>query len=482
MLKPFSRLATTAVAVASLFMSGCGKQAVGAGSQNLAGSGRAMAVGAKVPAGFLWGVSTAGYQWEGFDTTSQWSAWDNAGKTTERNVAAANGVNDYKTDTKLAQGLGCNAFRTSFEWSRIEPTQGVIDPAGVKFYHDLIANMKANGQTPVMTLHHFSHPQWFAAQGGWESAEAPALFAKYAAFVAKEFANEVEWYITFNEPNVYIAGGWIGAAMPPGKKNPFAAYKAINQMIKGHRAAYAAIHANDATSKVSFNWYTAEWALRGLMSAEGPQATEEEAKVSSETFMSDEMASGGDAANGNGGRTIDYVSFDYYCKLSLKQLANLPRQDKWEVYPQGMYNALKRYYARYKMPILIAENGMATWDGAPRADRWTRAAYTVAHVKEMQRAMAEGVPVLGYIQWSITDNYEWGSYSPRFGLYRVECRDKNFVRIPTDGVAAYRQVIAEGGVTQAAAAKYLIGTTGGVNLVVPGANGNTSNTGVSDKW
>ena len=107
--------------------------------------------------------------------------------------------------------------------------------------------------------------------------------------------------------------------------------------------------------------------------------------------------------------------------------------------------------AQQGYPILVAENGMATRDLAERADGWTREAYLTAHVEQLQRAVQDGVPVLGYIHWSITDNYEWGSYRPRFGLYSVECRTGDLRRVPTQAAETYRRVIAAGGVTPAIA-------------------------------
>ncbi len=471
-----TKMLTTATAAAAILLAGCGKMPTTAAGVRGLSAVQASALKGKVPAGFLWGVSTAGYQYEGYDNTSNWAKWDADGKTVERNSGAADGMNRYTQDIELAASLGTNAFRTSIEWARVEPREGVIDQKAVAYYHDLLKQLKGNGQTPIITLHHFATPQWFNDQGGWENGANAEKFGRWAAFVAKEFGNDIEYYITHNEPNVYVAGAFLAGAMPPGKKNPIAALKAVNTMVKGHRLAYHAIHQNDAQSKVSFNWYTAEWALRGLMGV-GDESEAEKAVKADEGGMMNSMASE------NGNRTIDYVSFDYYCKLSAKQLLNLPRQDRWEVYPVGMYNALKRFHKRYNLPILIAENGMATWDGQARADRWTRAAYLVAHVREMQRAMAEGVPVLGYVHWSITDNYEWGSFSPRFGLFRVECRDKNYTRIPTDGVKAFVDVIAAGGVNQQLAAKYLPGTIGGINLPVPNVGGGgSSHGGVSSNW
>ena len=433
-----------ALGVATTLLAACAKSApTPTAARNAAAT---LDAKAKLPAGFMWGVSTAGYQYEGQDTTSNWAKWDADGKTVERNPRGADGLNRYGEDIGRAKSLGTNAFRTSIEWARVEPREGVIDPQAVAYYHDLLKQLKSNGQTPIITLHHFATPQWFNDQGGWENGANAEKFARWAAFVAKEFGDDIEYYITHNEPNVLLAGAFLAGAMPPGKKNPVAALKAVNTMVQAHRLAYHAVHMNDAQAKVSFNWYTAEWALAGVM---GDESEAEKAVKGDRGGMLDAMAS-----DGRGGRTIDYVSFDYYCKLTVKQLAALPRPDRWEPYPVGMYNALKRFHKRYNLPILIAENGMATWDGQARADRWTRSAYLVAHVREMQRAMSEGVPVIGYVHWSITDNYEWGTFSPRFGLFAVDCRNGDFTRKPTDGAEAFRRVIAAGGATKDLVMRY----------------------------
>ena len=399
---------------------------------------------AAVPANFLWGVSTAGAQWEGGDTTSNWHAWWKAGKTEDPNPQGANGMKLYGQDAELARGLGANAFRTSFEWSRLEPAPGVIDPEAVAHYHRLLDKLAAEGLTPVITLHHFAHPQWVEAQGGWESPETPELFAKFAAFVAKEYGDKIELYLTFNEPNVFLLGGYVAKAFPPGKMNPVAGLRAMRHMVHGHMLAYDAIHANDPKAKVSFNMYTAEYAV-GL----GKQDDSFEAQATRRLGSDDAFFEELERQAGRTGRKLDFAALDYYCKFRVSVPFVFPRPDTWEVYPEGFYQAIKRYYEKYRLPVLIAENGMATLNGQPRADGWTRSRYLVAHIKQMQRAMAEGVPVMGYIHWSITDNWEWGSFSPTFGLYRVDCRNQNFKRVPTDGVETFRAITQAGGVTPA---------------------------------
>jgi beta-glucosidase len=406
----------------------------------------------KAPSGFLWGVSTAGYQWEGQDTTSQWAAFDAAGRTSERNPRGADGFVRYEEDFNLTRGLGCNAFRTSLEWARIEPREGVRDPEAIAHYHRMLKAMRARGLEPVVTLMHFAYPAWLDRYGGWESKEAVAAFKRHAAFVAREFGADVRWYMTFNEPNVFLIGGWLSPMMPPGKVAPLAGLRAMRRMIQAHGEAYDAVHAEDRDARVSFNMYTAEWAFGAPSAPLSVEDTRDPVKVAEHEICSDTAFA--DALMAEGSRKLDYAALDYYCKFRLYLPFVFPRADTWEVYPEGLYNALKRYHTRYKLPVLIAENGMATYDLAPRRDRWTRSAYTVAHLQQVQRAMADGVPVLGYIHWSITDNYEWGSFSPRFGLFTVDCRRGDFTRRRADGAEAFNEIIRAGGVTDALSARW----------------------------
>jgi beta-glucosidase len=407
------------------------------------------------PPGFLWGVSTAGYQWEGYDSDSQWAHWDRAERTKERNPRGADGLNRFEEDIALTASMGCNTFRTSFEWARIEPEEGKRDPRAIAYYHKMLDAIRKRGMTPIVTLHHFSHPAWFERKGGWEHPEADQMFARHAAFIASEFGAELRYYLTFNEPNVYVAGGYLAGVTPPGKRDPVVALKVAYAMIRAHKLAYVALHRDDPDALVSTNWYTAEWVLTPKPPAEPPEAQ----AIHSDRWMMDQLVNPSSEAGVQGGKTMDFVAMDYYTRLSLGEVVNLPSPEKWQVYPTGFYKAIKRLYRNYRLPVLIAENGMATRDHAQRGDRWTRATYLMAHVREMQRAIQEGIPVFGYVHWSITDNYEWGSFSPRFGLYRVECRDGEFTRIPTDGVNAYRSVIRAGGVTDELSKRYRVPAT-----------------------
>ncbi|HEY9856162.1 MAG TPA: family 1 glycosylhydrolase [Stenomitos sp.] len=383
---------------------------------------------------FLWGVSTAGFQWEGGETTSQWAAWDAAGKSEERRGLAADGYRRYTEDLDLTKGLGCNAFRTSIEWSRIEPEEGRFDPEALRHYREMLVAMRARGLTPVVTLMHFVYPAWLDKYGGWQSPQAVTYFNRFVERVVKEYGDLTDWYLTFNEPTVFIAGGYLSGNLPPGKVNDLKGAALVTKnLVAAHVKAYRTIHANDPVAHVSFNNYSASWTLTA-----GPQDDQDD-------FLRQVLGTD------EGLPKLDYIAIDYYTRLKVRLPFQLPGCWDWPVYPEGFYNALKHYHQWTGLPVLVAENGMATEDLKERQDGWTREAYLTAHVEQLQRAIKDGVPVLGYIHWSITDNYEWGSYRPRFGLYSVECRTGDLRRVPTPAADTYRRIIAAGGVTPAIA-------------------------------
>jgi beta-glucosidase len=145
-------------------------------------------------------------------------------------------------------------------------------------------------------------------------------------------------------------------------------------------------------------------------------------------------------------RLFDYVGLDYYDPFAAHAF-RLPvfwdRESKlrsfhawmmnsitskwwdWRVLPRGLHFFCKNYSAEFERPILIAENGMAIRrkvdnSGSPRRDRMTRSQFLRLHVHEVQRIVKEGIPLFGYLHWSLFDNYEWGSFTPRFGLYSID--------------------------------------------------------------
>ena len=154
-------------------------------------------------------------------------------------------------------------------------------------------------------------------------------------------------------------------------------------------------------------------------------------------------------------RYLDYVAFDYYYALGIWDVTKIGTFWEWPIYPEGMYEVSKKLYARYRLPLFVAENGFATEADNPRKDGWTREAFVVNHLAQLRKAMAEGVPVLGYMHWSLTDNYEWGSYTPKFGLYGIDRRDPELRRFRTGGAEVYRQIATGNRISEALLGRYL---------------------------
>ncbi|MBU1105723.1 MAG: glycoside hydrolase family 1 protein [Candidatus Riflebacteria bacterium] len=400
-----------------------------------------------LPDGFLWGVSTSGYQWEGSCNTGCWPPFEAKGKTADICKNAADGFHRYDEDVSLAAGMGCNAFRTSIEWARIEPQPGVIDPEGVAFYHNLFASMKKHGITPVVTLVHFSWPAWIETKcGGWQNTKSREAFGRYVEFVAKEYGSEVDWWMTFNEPLIIIASGYVLGGFPPGQKNPFTAARVTANWIACHKLAYKILHQFDKVAYVSFNNYAGTYSALGadlIFFDMKPGKTGAVANLTAGQHGVPEVP--GTTYFENKNECLDYIALDYYCRWDFP--GGFKPAASWEIYPQGFAECLKNYWKVFKLPVLVAENGMATENGKPRPDGWTREAFLVQHVKEMQKAIDEGVPVIGYLHWSITDNYELGTFDQRFGLYSAECKNGDYTRVPTPAVDVYKKIIAANGVT-----------------------------------
>ncbi len=172
--------------------------------------------------------------------------------------------------------------------------------------------------------------------------------------------------------------------------------------------------------------------------------------------------------------SMDYIALDYYDPF-LAHSFRLPRWTDleiksrsfrswmmntvtskwwdWRVLPRGLYFFCRHYSSDFGLPVLVAENGMALgvrWDNTPlpRRDRMTRSKFLRLHVHEVQRARRDGTSLIGYFHWSLCDNYEWGSFTPRFGLYSLDYT-KSADRLKTDPLgdtpsATYAELIADG--------------------------------------
>lgn len=391
---------------------------LGSGSlgNRVANTGRMSSLGPD----FLWGVAASGFQSEGHAPDSNWTRYIAKNATYDAYGDSVDFYKHHEADLDRAAALGVKVFRISIEWARIEPKDGVVDPAAWAFYDAVIQGIVKRGMRPMLTLDHWVYPGWMLTRGGWGSAEMPANWLKHARRVVDRYARYNPIWITINEPTFYLKNE-IG--------NGGLKLQDIQKMNDGlvavHRGIYDYIHATQAGAMVASNVAF----VSGL-----------EAPLDALFFnrVTDKQ---------------DFIGIDYYYGLSttdLSSLAGLLSNKLWEIrlQPEGIYYALRYYAERFpKLPLYIIENGMPTNDGLPRTDGQRRDDALRDTIYWLQRAKADGIKLMGYNYWSLTDNYEWGSYQPRFGLYTVDVRaDANLTRKPTNAVTAYAELIASQGV------------------------------------
>ena len=425
--------------------------------------------------GFLWGVAMAAIQNEEGLEDSAWRVFERAGRAKEPAGKATASWDRYEEDVDLAAASGANAFRMSLEWSRIEPRPGVFNQAALARYAKVIDHCRSKGLQPIVTLYHFSYPAWAdttalpysARKGraafydpplsllpdgnggkGWERPGMVPVFGRYAAVVAKALKGRDILWITINEANIEALNGYLVGIVPPGQVNPVAFARALNHMAEAHVQAYDALHTEDPAARVSTNLF--------MFMRRSGKATTQMVPVDDPTEkFGDALMAWRDTPESQPRRTVDYMAFDYYYAAAVDELGKVATQWRWPVHPEGMYDAAMLLHRRYGLPLLVAENGMATHRGQPRPDGWTREAYLVNHVHALARAVRDGAKVIGYCYWTLSDNWEVGTWAPTFGLYRLDNADPALARRPTPSVEIFRSMARANGVPAELVARYL---------------------------
>ena len=392
----------------------------------------------RFPDGFLWGAATSSHQVEGNNTNNDWWAWEADGRVPQRSGLACDHYRRYPEDFDLARELDHNAHRFSLEWSRIEPREGHFDDEAIAHYGRVIDALKERGIEPIVTIYHFALPRWLAARGGWENAKTEDHFERYVARVVDAYGERVRWWLTINEPVVLVYKSYLIGQWPPGKSDYPTAFKVVRHLLRAHVKAYRVIHAKRPDAMVS----VAKHAL--ALTACNPRSWRDRMSVRVRSYLFNELFldalhTGWLRVPGlfwerlHQGRTLDFIGLNYYTRdfvrntgfslpgfigdaCTIDHHGHVGKRNSlgWEVFPEGLARFLRRY-ARFKLPILITENGVP----ADRdEDRWV---FIFLHLWQVARAIDEGIPVLGYLYWSLLDNFEWADgYDARFGLVGVD--------------------------------------------------------------
>ncbi len=398
----------------------------------------------KFPPNFIFGTATAGHQIEGDNVNSDWWHYENMGKLPYRSGKTCNQWNLYRQDIELMQSLGYNAYRFSIEWARIFPKEGKIDKKALQRYREIINLLNEKGIIPMVTLHHFTLPLWFLEKGGFAKEENLKYWEDYVK-VLKDILN-LKLIATFNEPMVYVVAGYLSGEWPPFKKAPRIASRVAANILKAHAIAYEILHKEHKVGIVKN--------IPIFLSASRRNDDLKAARRADNMFNFDFLdAIWNGEYKGIIGKyevpvsDLDFIGVNYYTAYKVRHSYNPlkffldakpaemgeRRTDMgWSVYPEGIYKAVEKM-SRYKKPIYITENGIATRD-----DEW-RISFIIRHLQYLYRAIKDGYNVKGYFYWSFMDNFEWDKgFAPRFGL--VEINYENFQRKPRRSAYVYGEI------------------------------------------
>lgn len=403
----------------------------------------------QMPEGFLWGAGYAGHQVEGNNIHSQNWKKEIDQHYEERSGLACNSYELWKTDVDLAEQAGLQAFRTSVEWSRIEPEEGHFDQKAADHYVALFSELKSRGIQVFATMVHQTHPQWFEARGHFTKLENRKYFERYLEFIVPQIAPYVDFWNVLNEFNLYNDEEHIQLKLACVQFHALGYHVIKRYSDRPVSSAHALVQYMakrpwdrwDATLAQYNDLRDHEFFFHAIRTGEilypfrdGVYAPE----------VKD---------------TVDFWSINSYVRdlidarkastwgerFIFKKMQMIPRDFYLEEFnPECIVNNLSRLTDK---PVYISENGCCCED-----DRF-RIAFIAVYTAAVYEAIKLGVDVRGYLYWSLLDNYEWSSYVPRFGLYAVD--RKTFQRTPKPSVSFYKEVIGHNGVSQEIIRRYL---------------------------
>ncbi len=389
--------------------------------------------GLHFPKKFLWGASVSAHQVEG-KTNNQWTAWE-LENAKSRAAQASYHLADlaswpliekeakdpasyvsgdatrhyalYEQDFDLLDQLHMNAFRFSIEWSRVEPTEGAWNVEAIEHYKKYVAALKKRGIEPMITLFHFTLPQWFAAKGGFEKHGNIKYFVRFAERVLHELGPHVRYVITINEPEIYAYESYMAGNWPPNVTSKKRGWRVLRHLASAHNQVAKLLHSANRRYKVSVAknsnyFYAGDDAWLSRKSAEIMQYYQDD------YFLRKVV------------KHCDFIGVNFYFSNRVYGYRVHNPDEKvsdmgWDLSPADIQHALERLSEKYHLPLIVTENGLADKEDTYR--KW----WLTQTLIGMQKAMDNGVKLQGYLHWSLIDNFEWDKgIWPRFGLAGVD--------------------------------------------------------------
>lgn len=444
------------------------------------------------PGQFEWGAATSAFQVEGGSVADGRgeSIWDqfcrrpgavfgghNAG-------VACDHYSRFREDVALMRSIGLRAYRFSIAWPRVDPTgTGTINEAGLAFYDRLVDELLAAGINPWVTLYHWDLPAALQERAGWQDRSIADRFAEYTSAVVARLSDRVSRWITINEPQIFIGLGHLEGVHAPGLKLPVR-----ERLLAAHHALLAHGKCCQAIRAHAKQKPTVGWAPIGRIrfpASSRPEDVDAARRATlsvltpdfwNNTWFADPAILGkypedglklygADAPNPRPGdmetiaQPLDFYGINVYDgepyragpngapeKLSFNP-GHPQSALRWFIAPEVLYWGPKFLFERYKVPIVVTENGLSNtdWiDADGRVRDPQRIDYTRQYLRQLRRAIDEGIDIRGYFHWSLLDNFEWQEgFKERFGLVHVDFQTQK--RTPKASAAWYKRVIETNG-------------------------------------
>jgi beta-glucosidase len=428
------------------------------------------------PPHFVWGVATSSFQIEGAarEDGKGESIWDRFCTLPGVIADASNGdiacqhYHRLESDLDLIASLGVDAYRFSVSWPRVQPLgQGAWNEAGLAFYERLVDGLRQRGIRPFLTLNHWDLPQALQDSGGWAARSTVHHFVDYARGIHRRLGSRVAAITTHNEPWVIAVLGHEKGNFAPGIKSRKTSYQVAHHLLLSHGLALQALRADGCQTPLGIvlnlghhepatasaedralallddargrRWYTDP-----LFLGRYPQEVLDELGDDAPVVQPGDMQ--------NICTPMDYLGVNYYSRNVASATApfdvtqsGLPLTDMgWEIYPRGLTELLLTLHREYTLPpVYITENGGAFPDQLQdgQVHDADRTDYLRTHIAAVGAALAQGVPVAGYMVWSLMDNFEWSSgYAKRFGIVHVDYATQQ--RTPKASARWYRAFVA----------------------------------------
>lgn len=439
---------------------------------------------------FKWGAASAAYQIEGAyqEDGKGLGIWDaytqepGLVRFGENGNVACDHYHRYKEDISLFKEIGIKYYRFSISWTRVlADGTGHVNEAGLQFYSDLVDELLAEGITPMITLFHWNYPYALHQKGGWLNDEAPLWFEEYTRVIVDRLSDRVSYWMTINEPQIFVGLGYGSATFAPfATLNRRDLIHITHNVLLSHGRAVKTIRSHAKLKPIIGYAPTGPCVTpNNLSSQEIERARRDSFSFHQDNFIfsnawwSDPIFFGAYPAlayelfgsdmplikEGDMeliSQPLDFYGCNIYNSQSARNDGNYPESSyigcprttmDWPITPQTLYWSPKFLYERYKLPILITENGMANMDWVHldgKVHDPQRIDYVTRYLREYKRAADDGVELMGYMYWSIMDNFEWVSgYDKRFGLIYIDYQTQE--RTLKDSAYWYHNVIKSNG-------------------------------------